>query len=239
MIEQAYTICTDPARGTDTTTVPINRPGTPQDKTEGPGRGGAVSAVEVRDVSLYDVEDFESYATPVLILKTDGETSDHLVELSTSDAHFLHEKSNNLHKENSKVHSDGASNNDATSTSPHIFQSDPKRLNALYADHESAEAGAGLRILRRLLHRVVETYLNSTLDCMHVDGSVMSRIDRERLRARSQSSKCTHTRTHTHIWFPSTFYFLALRHRVTARCPTELFFNSPEVTPTRLGPSYP
>lgn len=43
-------------------------------------------------VSLYDVEDFESYSTPVLIMKTasaGGETSNLLVELATSDAHFL------------------------------------------------------------------------------------------------------------------------------------------------------
>lgn len=125
-------------------------------------------------VSLYDVEDFESYSTPVLIMKTasaGGETSNLLVELATSDAHFLYDKSKTPHKEpaekeRAKDHAAEA----APAMDDHIFQSDPKRINALYDDHESDEAGAGLRILRRVLHQAVEAYLNTTLDCTHVDG---------------------------------------------------------------------
>lgn len=131
-------------------------------------------------VALTDVQDSETFATPVLIMHTAGETSELLAELATSDAHFLRKTDKRKpppEEEGVGPRSSAGTDRHAQQEQPqneekqkHIFQSDPKRINAMYDNHNSPEAGAGLRILRRVLHRAVEAYLNSTLDCIHIDG---------------------------------------------------------------------
>jgi hypothetical protein len=154
---------------------------------------------------LVDVEDWEAFGTPVLILKGGSDTATLLIALATTDAHFLRDKAAAVKEREQTAAAAAAAVGEAASrgikdvstndqqphaskqrdaelqrlqaiNSRHIFQSDPKMLNALYEDHTLGtpdappRTGAGLRILRRVLERAVVSYLNGTSDCRFAGG---------------------------------------------------------------------